>query len=222
MTNRQNLIATTAICLALAGVGCSSDEPDASGATESAASQAQAATTAVEEAADAVEEAVADAADAAEEAVGDAMKSAEEAVEEVAGAVAPAAAEGECSLSIEVGDTISYSVRELSVPSSCGQVTVTLTHTGKLPKAAMGHNWVLTTTDNVEAVGLGGMNAGIDNNYVSQDDSNVIAATSLVGGGESTSVTFDLSKLDPAGSYSYVCTFPGHWAVMRGTFTITS
>ena len=47
----------------------------------------------------------------------------------------------------------------------------------------------------------------------------VIAATSLVGAGESTSVTFT-APIRP-GEYPYVCSFPGHYnAGMRGTMVV--
>lgn len=127
-----------------------------------------------------------------------------------------------CILSIEAGDQIAYNKDSLSVPSSCAEVTVTLTHTGALPKAAMGHNWVLLpTTASVEDVARAGMRAGIDNGYLPADDERIVAATELIGGGESTSVTFSLSALDEGESYIYVCTFPGHWTAMRGTFSVT-
>jgi azurin len=41
-----------------------------------------------------------------------------------------------------------------------------------------------------------------------------------VGGGESTSVTFDTAKLLPGERYGFVCTFAGHSPVMRGVMTL--
>ena len=41
--------------------------------------------------------------------------------------------------------------------------------------------------------------------------------TKVVGGGESTSVTFPMSALKAGESYTYECTFPGHSALMKGT-----
>ena len=49
-----------------------------------------------------------------------------------------------CDLSIAAGDNMQFSKSEMSVSASCEIVTVTLVHTGKLPKVGMGHNWVLT------------------------------------------------------------------------------
>lgn len=125
-----------------------------------------------------------------------------------------------CSLSIQAGDSIQYSKREMSAPSSCSEITVTITHTGSLPAAAMGHNWVLMPKDALEAVGMAGMSAGPGADYVPDDD-RVVAATKIVGGGESASVSFRRDALDPNVEYVYACTFPGHWSVMKGSFTIT-
>ena len=46
----------------------------------------------------------------------------------------------------------------------------------------------------------------------------VIAHTTLAGAGETVEVTF---KVPAAGTYTYLCTFPGHFqAGMRGTLTV--
>ena len=42
--------------------------------------------------------------------------------------------------------------------------------------------------------------------------------TKTIGGGESTSVTFPTSILKKGGAYQYLCTFPGHNALMHGSF----
>lgn len=124
-----------------------------------------------------------------------------------------------CVVNVEVGDSIAYSVDSISVPSSCESVTINLDHTGSLPKAAMGHNWVLVPADAVQAIGMDGMSAGLESGYLPDDD-RIVAATDLIGGGESTSVTFALADLDDSTDYAYVCTFPGHWSAMRGSFSV--
>jgi azurin len=124
-----------------------------------------------------------------------------------------------CVVDVGVGDSIAYSVDSISVPSSCESVTINLTHTGSLPKEAMGHNWVLAPADSLDAIGQAGMSAGPENEYVPDDD-RIVAATDVIGGGESTSVTFSLDELEDGVDYAYVCTFPGHWSVMRGPFSV--
>ncbi len=47
----------------------------------------------------------------------------------------------------------------------------------------------------------------------------VHANTALVGGGETTDITFKAP--DKAGAYTYLCSFPGHFAAgMKGTLTV--
>lgn len=128
----------------------------------------------------------------------------------------------ECEAVIEGNDAMQFNVKEMVVDKSCKEFTVTLKHTGKLPVSAMGHNWVLTTQADMQATATDGMAAGADNNYVKPNDARVIAATDLVGGGEETSVTFDVSKLKEGEDYAYFCSFPGHWAVMKGTLKLSS
>jgi azurin len=123
-----------------------------------------------------------------------------------------------CQLEISGNDQMQYDKTELSAPATCKEITVTLHHSGKLPKEAMGHDWVLVNTADMAAVANAGLGAGLANNYVAPGDKRVLAHTKVIGGGESTSVTFPASILKKGGSYSYLCTFPGHNALMHGTF----
>ena len=160
------------------------------------------------------------AADKASDAANAAVGAAAGAVDSAKDVAAAVVGDGPCALSISAGDGIAYSTNALTAPSSCDKVTVTLTHTGKLPKAAMGHNWVLLPADVADTVAAAGMSVGVDGNYVPDDD-RIVAATALVGGGESASVTVDLAKLESGKRYVYVCTFPGHWTIMKGTFSVS-
>ncbi|MEO0424611.1 MAG: azurin [Pseudomonadota bacterium] len=128
-------------------------------------------------------------------------------------------AQAACEFEIEVGDALAYSLTEIAPDTTCENVSVTITHKGTLPAAAMGHNWVLAKPDDFTAVTNGAIAVGLDANYV-PDDERVIAATKIVGGGEQDTVTFPLKDL-PAGEYTFFCTFPGHWSVMKGTFKVS-
>src|SRR5207244_6889762 len=128
------------------------------------------------------------------------------------------AAADPCKLEISGNDLMQYDKSELSAPATCKQITVTLHHTGKLPREAMGHNWVLVNAADLTAVATAGMGAGLANNYVATGDKRVLAHTTTIGGGESTSVTFATSILKKGGAYEYLCTFPGHNALMHGIF----
>jgi azurin len=122
-----------------------------------------------------------------------------------------------CQLEISGNDQMQYDKQLLSVPASCTQVTLTLHHTGKLPREAMGHNWVLVNAADFNAVVTAGMAAGLANDYVQPADKRVLAHTRIIGAGQTVSVTFATSILKPGADYRYLCTFPGHNALMRGT-----
>ncbi|UUM32393.1 azurin [Vibrio japonicus] len=136
----------------------------------------------------------------------------------LAGASFGAQANTECEVSIDANDMMQFSAQSLSVPATCKEVTLTLNHTGKLAAQSMGHNVVITDTANIQAVGTEGMSAGADNHYVKPGDERVYAHTDVVGGGESTTITFSTEKMTAGGDYSFFCSFPGHWAVMKGKF----
>lgn len=129
-----------------------------------------------------------------------------------------AAVAADCSVVVESNDAMQFDTKEIVVDRSCDEVTVNLKHVGKLPAAAMGHNWVLTKKDDMQAVAADGAAAGLDNDYVKPNDDRVIAYTKVIGGGEETEITFDVSDLDKDDDYGFLCSFPGHWAVMQGKF----
>jgi azurin len=124
-----------------------------------------------------------------------------------------------CELAIEGNDAMQFNKTSLAVAADCTEVKLTLSHPGKLPAAAMGHNWVLTETPVFQAVATAGMSAGLPNNYVPKDDARIIAHTKVIGAGETATVTFPTSKLKKGGDYTFFCSFPGHWSVMKGKLT---
>lgn len=137
----------------------------------------------------------------------------------MAGAAAPVLAD-ECQLSIDSNDLMQFSARQLTAPASCTEVEVTLHHVGKQPLAVMGHNWVLTRTKDANTIANLGMSAGLRKNYLPQGDARVIAATRLIGGGESATVKFGTAALKPEDDYTFFCSAPGHIAVMKGKFEL--
>lgn len=98
------------------------------------------------------------------------------------------------------------------------RVKLTLNHIGTMDKTVMGHNWVLLTKDaDVAAIGLASATAK-DTDYIPADKKDqIIVHTKLLGGGETDTIEFEA----PApGSYTFICTFPGHYALMQGTFIV--
>lgn len=126
----------------------------------------------------------------------------------------------DCGVGITGNDAMQFDTASIEVPSSCSEFTITLTHVGQMPVAAMGHNVVVSQASDREAIATAGMAAGVEGDYLPADDARVIAHTELVGGGQSTSVTFPVSALQGDGPYEFFCSFPGHWAMMRGTIQV--
>jgi len=126
----------------------------------------------------------------------------------------------DCEQVIEGNDALQFNSKAMSVSASCETVTVTLKHTGQLPANIMGHNWVLTKSSDYMDIGMAGMAAGLENDYVPQNDSRVIAYSKIIGGGESTTVTFSTADLSGSEEYTFFCSFPGHYAIMQGSLTV--
>ena len=112
-------------------------------------------------------------------------------------------------------DRIQYDANEIRVKGG-DKVTVNLTHTGQLPVTTMGHNFVLLKSGVDMAAFATKALAAKGTDYIPEGDE-VIAHTKLIGGGESTSITFDAPE---PGTYVFLCTFPGHYSLMNGNFIV--
>ena len=128
------------------------------------------------------------------------------------------AADKVCKVDIASTDQMTYDKKEIVVAADCTEVEVTLTHTGKMPAASMGHNWVLAKTADAQGVANDGLSAGVADDHIKKGDARVIAHTKIVGGGQSASVKFPTSALKKGEAYTFFCTFPGHIALMKGAF----
>ena len=125
-----------------------------------------------------------------------------------------------CEQVIEGNDMLQFNLKEMKVSAACDSVTVTLKHTGVMAAEVMGHNWVLTTDSDFMPVATAAAGAGLENNYVPVGDDRVLSATSIIGGGEETSVTFSIGSLSAGDDYTFFCSFPGHYAIMKGSFKV--
>jgi len=123
-----------------------------------------------------------------------------------------------CEVTVEGSDAMSYNIKTIAT-DGCKEVKLTLKHAGKLPKAAMGHNLVITAESEMQKTIAAATKAGPAKDYSPGTDG-VIAATKLVGGGESDTVTFSTAKLKEGTKYKFFCTFPGHSALMQGDVTL--
>lgn len=131
-----------------------------------------------------------------------------------------AASANDCEVTVVSNDAMQFDKKAITVSKACKEFKFILKHSGKLPKTVMGHNAVITKDTDARAVASDGMSAGIDNSYVKAGDSRVIAFTKVIGGGETTSITFPVSKLTEGQKYKFFCSFPGHIGIMIGDLTL--
>jgi azurin len=114
-------------------------------------------------------------------------------------------------------DQMQFNVKQITVAAG-RTVKLTLKHVGKAPLIAMGHNFVLLKAGtDVAAFAAKAATAKATGHIPESDKASVLAHTKLIGGGQSDSIEF---AAPAAGTYDYICTFPGHYAVMRGKFTV--
>ena len=134
-------------------------------------------------------------------------------------AAAPVMA-ADCTIEIEGNDMMQFNTKEISVSKSCDEVTINMKHVGNLPKAAMGHNVVIAKASDAQAIATEAAAAGPANDYWNKDDERIVAHTDMVGGGETTSTTFKPADLAEGEEYNFFCTFPGHFAIMKGNVVL--
>jgi azurin len=126
----------------------------------------------------------------------------------------PAGGSG-AAVSIEIGtegDALKFSEAALSAASG-SSVTVTFNN----GSAVNQHNWVLVQNGTKDAVATDGTGAGPGADWIKPGDDRVVASSKLLNPGESEAVTFTAPA---AGTYQFVCTFPGHNFTMFGDFTV--
>ncbi len=106
------------------------------------------------------------------------------------------------------GNMMAFDVKEFTVKAG-KKITVVMDNTSTIP--VMKHNIVfLNDESKVTEVGTMAMSAP---NYLPNHPA-IIAATPLAGAGEKTKIKFKAPKVK--GRYIYICTFPGHYNVMKG------
>lgn len=81
----------------------------------------------------------------------------------------------------------------------------------------MQHNIVFVYSGKAEQVALAGISAGQSKSFVPESD-NIIAASVLIAPGEST--TLEFSAPTERGEYEFICTYPGHFNIMKGKMIV--
>jgi len=124
---------------------------------------------------------------------------------------------GVIQLSLEGNDQMKYNKKRLRAKAGA-EVELTFKHVGEMSKQAMGHNFVLLKKG-TDIMAFGEKAAGaVDNDYIPQDTDEVIVHTEMLGGGESTVLKFTAPT--EKGEYDFICSFPGHVALMKGKFIV--
>ncbi len=125
-----------------------------------------------------------------------------------------------CEIKIEGSDMMKYDVAEISLDTSCEQTKISLKHAGKLPINAMGHNVVIVEEKKLSKITQQiNFSLGVEKGYL-PESKDIIFISAMVGGGDTTELEVDMSKLDKTKNYVFFCSFPGHWALMRGKIKI--
>lgn len=117
---------------------------------------------------------------------------------------------------------LGYDKTDLTIKAG-QKVKLTLNNTGSI--APQPHNFLLLKPGKVDAVGAQANAMLTDPNALakhylpeaSKDD--ILAHTKLVM--PNASETIEFTAPAEAGDYPYICTFPGHWLLMRGVMHVT-
>ena len=114
-------------------------------------------------------------------------------------------------------DLMQYDKNEIKVKAG-QEVTLTLRHIGKLDIKVMGHNFVLLKPGvSIPEFSIKAAEAGEALDWIPENSDDVIVHTKMIGGGQTTSITFTAPE---AGTYDFICSFPGHSGLMKGKFIV--
>ena len=123
------------------------------------------------------------------------------------------------TITIGIDDSMKYSVTALTAKPG-ETLRVVLESTSTLPRLAMAHNFVLLAPGtNAAAFVKAGAKSRDTDFIVPADKAKVLAMTAMAGPAETVEVTFKVPAR--AGTYEFICTFPGHYTLgMKGTLTV--
>ena len=123
-------------------------------------------------------------------------------------------------VTISGNDAMQFDIKSFNA-SAGSDFKLTFKNIGKLPKIAMGHNLVILKKG-VSAIKFGqkvlAAGGSATNALPESVMDDVLAHTKLLGPGETEVINFKVPM--ETGSYQYVCTFPGHFAMMRGVMEV--
>ena len=118
---------------------------------------------------------------------------------------------------IRIGTVIEkmqYDVKEFTVKAGA-KIKLTFHNPDNMP-----HNIVFVQPKAADRVGLAALQLGAQGfakNFI-PDSNEIIAHSQLVDNGSEEVIEFTVP--DKPGNYQYVCTFPGHYVLMRGVMKV--
>lgn len=133
-------------------------------------------------------------------------------------AAAPAAPAAVRVIEITANDTMKYNLT--TIEAKAGEtIKIVLVNNGTLPKEAMGHNLVVLKPGTDGAAFSAAAMTAKATDYVPESlKDQVVAHTALLGPRKSDEIILKDLK---AGEYTYVCSFPAHYAVgMKGVLIV--
>ncbi len=113
-----------------------------------------------------------------------------------------------------VGNLMAFDKKTLTVPAGA---LVHLTFKNSGTQDVMQHNWVLVKPGKEASVAAAGLARAVTTGYVVPGP-DVLAYTAMTKPGGTAETTFTAPE---AGTYPYICTFPGHYIMMKGVLTVT-
>lgn len=120
-------------------------------------------------------------------------------------------------IEITANDQMKFSVATIEAKAG-EELKVVLKNVGTLPKEAMGHNWVLLKAGTDPMAFSATSATAKDTDYIGASvKAQVIAFIKVLGPKQTAEVTF---KAPAAGEYPFICSFPGHAALMKGTLKV--
>jgi azurin len=122
-------------------------------------------------------------------------------------------------IEITANDQMKFSVTNIEAKPG-EDLKIVLTNIGTLPKEAMGHNWVLLKADADPMAFAAAAMTAKDTDYIPASlAGQVLAKTAVLGPRKSEEIVFKAPTAP--GTYTYICSFPGHLLVgMKGTLVV--
>lgn len=124
----------------------------------------------------------------------------------------------DAKIEITGNDQMQYNIKAFEVTEG-QKVVLSFKHIGQQPAIAMGHNVVILAAGTAVPAFATKCAPAKDTGYIPQDEESkkeIVAHTKMLGGGESDEITFTAPAV---GEYPFICSFPGHFAIMQGVMT---